>query len=325
MVTKEQGFLSRIGESFILFAKNFLGISLYYVIFVLISWIIISLLWKYIFSIAFKFVNVNKDVGIDANSYINMWYFAIIYGFIALSIAILKIPFYISLVKSINDSFNWKLVSKNANLLYWFVSIWKIFNTYRYIFKYVALIPSLILIVWLLVIFVDKVIWAILIIWALIIFVYFTIFRWLRSFLSLIYAVVHDDFSSDNFKKSIFLTKDNIGSIFWNIIGLFIFFGVLWYIISRFINLSTFDMDSIYSIIEDIYLHKETINISQKITELLTLLTPETKITVIWLTKSIISMIKDSLFYIFGLIFYLLLMKRFEQSLDKNQSNIIEK
>jgi hypothetical protein len=324
MVTKEQGFLSRIKESFLLFVKNFLGISLYYVIFVIISWITLSLLWNFIFSIAFKFVSVNKDAWIDANSYVNMWYFAIIYWFIALSVAILKIPFYISLVKNIENSFNWELVNKNANLKYWFTSIWKIFNTYWYIFKYVVLIPSLLLIIGLLVIFVDQGIWVLIIILSLLVFIYFSIFRWLRSFLSLIYAIVYNDFSNDNFKKSILLTKNKIWSIFWNIIWLSIFFWFIWFIISKFINLSTFDMSSIYSIIWDIYLQKDTVNISQKMTELLTLLTPETKITIIWLSKSIISIIKDSLFYIFGLIFYFLLMKKFEKILDINQTDTIK-
>ncbi|MFA5916696.1 MAG: hypothetical protein WC850_00495 [Candidatus Gracilibacteria bacterium] len=324
MVTKEQGFLSRIKDSFLLFVKNFLGISLYYIIFVIISGITLSLLGNYIFSIAFKFVNVNKDVGIDANTYINIGYFAIIYGFIALSIAILKIPFYISLVKNIENSFNGELVNKNTNLKYGFTSIGKIFNTYWYIFKYVVLIPSLILIIGLLVVFVDQFIGTLIIILSLIVFIYFAIFRGLRSFLSLIYAIVYNDFSNDNFKKSIFLTKNNIGSIFWNIIGLAIFFWFIGFIISKFINLSTFDMSSIYSIIGDIYLNKETINMSQKMTELVTLLTPETKITLIGLSKSIISIIKDSLFYIFGLIFYFLLMKKFEQRLGINQTDTIK-
>lgn len=253
-----------------------------------------------------------------------MWYFAIIYWFIALSVVILKIPFYISLVKSINDSFNWELINKNTNLMYWFKSIWKIFNTYWYIFKYVMLIPSSILIMWLLVTFVDQFIWTLIIILSLLVFIYFAIFRWLRSFLSLIYAIIYNEFSSENFKKSIELTKNNIWSIFWNIIWLSIFFWFLWFIISKFINFSTFDMSSIYSIIWDIYLHKETINLSEKMTELITLLTPETKITIIGLSKNIISIIKDSLFYIFGLIFYFLLMKKFEQRLDVNQSDIIK-
>ncbi len=324
MTNTEQGFLVRIKQSFLLFAKNFFGISLYYIIFIIISWITLSLLWKYIFSIAFKFVNVNKDVGIDANSYINIWYFAIIYWFIALSVVILKIPFYISLIKNIENSYNWELVNKNSNLKYWFASILKIFNTYWYIFKYVVLIPSLVLIVWLLVFFVDQGIWAILVILALIIFVYFAIFRWLRSFFSLMYAIIHNEFSNDNFKKSIFLTKNKIWTIFWNIIWLAIFFWFLLFIISKFINFSTFDMDSIYSTIWDIYLHKETININEKMTELVKLLTPETKITVIWLSKSIISIIKDSLFYIFGLIFYFLLLKQFEQEVDKSQNNTVK-
>lgn len=319
-------FTERFKQSFLLIKKDFLWIVLYYLIFALIASISLSFVWNLIFSIAMKFANVDKSIWFDSNSYINMWYFAVIYWFITFSVMVLKIPFYISLIKNISDSYKWEIINKSLNLKYWFLSIWKIFNTYWYIFKYIALIPSVLLIVWLLVIFADSVIWLIIIVLSLFIFIYFSIFRWLRAYFSLFYAITNNDYSENSFKNSINLTKNNLWTIFLNILWFVIIFWIIWFIISKFINLSSFNTDAIYNFIYDVYINKNTDNIQEKVNVLISSLTPTNWSMIIWFFKNIIATLKDTLFYIFWLIFYFLLMKRFEidKWIVKNTDNLTE-
>lgn len=324
MIVPEQTFFARIKQTFSLLKKDFLWIVLYYLIFTLIASVLLSMLWGFIFSIAMKFANVDTSVWLDTNSYINMWYFAIIYWFIAFCVIVLKIPFYISLVKNISDSFKWVVIDMSWNLKYWFSSIWKIFNTYWYIFKYIALIPSLLLIVWLLVLFVNSIIWLIVVVLSMIIFVYFSIFRWLRAYFSLMFAVSNTDYSEKNFKDSISLTKGKIWIVFINIVWLVIILWIIWLIISQFINLSTFDTDAIYNFAYDVYINKNTADLQSKINALVSTLTPTNASLVTWFFKNVVGSFKDALFYIFWLVFYFLLMKKFELDND-NLVDVIEK
>lgn len=316
MIISEQSFLWRLKQAFFIFIKNF-DISIYYLLFAIISASILSLFWWYIFFLASKTVNLKSAIWIDTNSYINMWYFWIIYSIISISVLILKIPFYISLVKNISDTYKWDNFQKNENLKFSFSRIWKIFNTYWYIFKYVALIPSLILIVWLLIVFVDFIVWLIIVAFSIILFIYFAIFRWLRSFASLMYAIQYDDFSEESFKKSIWITKYNVWTIFWHYVLIYIIFWFIGYIISKGFNIWVTKDDTFSSIITEIYNNKENVLVIQeKLNTLMTQLSQSQ--TTIWFLKKILDFSIDSIKYVFWVIFYFLLMKKFENESNNN-------
>lgn len=328
MIISEQSFSGRLKQAFIIFIKNF-DISIYYLLFAIISASVLSLFWGYIFFLASKSVNLKSVLWIDTSSYINMWYFWIIYSIISISVLILKIPFYISLVKNISDTYKWDNFQKNENLKFSFSRIWKIFNTYWYIFKYVALIPSLLLIFWLLIVFIDIKVWLIIVAFSIILFIYFAVFRWLRSFASLMYAIQYDDFSEDSFKKSIWITKYNVWTIFWNYVWIFIIFWFVTYIISKGFNIWVTKDDIFSSIITEIYNNKENSWITkEKLNALMEQITKaqsqstltQSQMIIGFLKKSFNSLI-DSMLYVFWVIFYFLLMKKFENDqYDKNKN-----
>lgn len=312
MIISEQSFSGRLKQAFIIFIKN-IDISIYYLLFAIISASTLSLLWWYIFVLASKSVNLKSALWIDTSSYINMWYFWIIYFIISISVLILKIPFYISLVKNISDTYKWENFQKNENLKFSFSRIWKIFNTYWYIFKYVALIPSLLLIVWLLTVFIDITVWLIIVVFSIILFIYFAIFRWLRSFASLMYAIEYDDFSEENFKKSIWITKYNVWTIFWNYVWIFIIFWFVGYLISKGFNIWVTKDDSFSSIITEIYNNKDNaLIIQEKLNALINQMTQTESQMIVWFLKKLLNSSIDSILYVFGVIFYFLLMKKFE-------------
>lgn len=311
MIIPWKSFFERFSQSFSVLRKDFLSISTYYIFFTVITGALFSFLWGLVFSLAFKFVNFNQTSWIDSNSYINLWYFWIIWFILFITVALLKIPFFIALIKNIKDAYNWELIDKKSNLIYWFSKLWAIFNTYWLIFKYVALIPSLILIAWLMVVFFDTTIWGIIIWLAILIFIYFWIFRWLRSFLSLIYSISSDDYTDDSFKKSIELTKWNVWVLFWNIILLAIVFWIFWVIFSSLTSFLDTWTQSIFWLIQDVYINHQPLD-QEKINSLVSSMTPNSSNMIISLFKNIINLIFSTTLAVFWFVFYFLLMKKFE-------------
>lgn len=320
MIIPEKSFFWRLKQALILIIAN-INIIIYYLLFAIISVSILSFLWSYIFSLASKFVDVKSWSWIDTNSYVNMWYFGVIYSIISLSVIILKIPFYISFVKNISDVYKWNNFDQNENLKFWFSRIFKILNTYRYIFKYVALIPCLILIAWLLVIFVDPMIWILIVWFSIILFIYFGIFRWLRSFSSLMYAIYYDDFSEDSFKKSIEITKYKVWTVFWNYVGIFIVFWFVTYLINKWINVFIPYNDIFSKVINEV---SNNINNLQNIQENIIKVVNEgmkSSSSQMWLgyIRKFIDSVVTNLLYVFWVIFYFLLMKKFENENEGKQ------
>jgi hypothetical protein len=316
MIIPEISFSWRIKQSFILLVSN-INIIIYYLLFAIVSTALLSILWWYIFFLASKFVEFKKGTWIDVNSYINMWYYWIIYFIISISVLILKMPFYISLVKNISDLYKWKSFDKKENLKHGFTRIWKILNTYRYIFKYVALIPCLILIVWMLVVFVDYIVWFIIIWLAILLFIYFAIFRWLRTFASLMYAASYDEFTEDNFKRSIEITKYKVWTVFWNYVGIFILFWLVTFIVTKWFNIIVPENNSISAIISEIYNNKDNLT-DEKLQTILSSINPTNSGMFYSSIRKLYDSTLTSFLYVYWVIFYFLLMKRFES--EKNDS-----
>lgn len=316
MITPNLSASSRFWQSIWIFLANFVQIALYYLIFIVWTWVLLSYLWTNIFSLAWKFVNMNPWVWVDSNSYINMWYFWIIYSIISFSILFLKIPFYISLIKSISDTIKWEFVDINANFIYWFKCIFKIFSTYWYIFRYVALIPCLILIFGLLAIFFNTMVWFLIIWLSFVIFVFFWIVRWLRSFLSLMYAISKDDYSEDNFTKSITITRGKLWWIFWNILLFAILFWIIWIFVDIWLNLIYKAPFSIDNIIYDMIQNKDNLLLLQdKLKDLMLNFSQNNWNEYLSLLRKTLDSIYKTIVYIIGIIYYFLLMKKLESEI----------
>jgi len=282
-------------------------ISLYYVLFLIVSWIILLIFWNYLTSLAFKFVNFSSVAWIDANSYINVWYFWIIYFFISISVIFLKLVFYISFIRNINDYSNKNTLDINMNLKYGFLNLFKVFNTYFYIFNYVFLIPFFILICWLFLIFINQLLWVLFILFTIFIFIYFFIFRWLRSFLSVIYAITNDNYSKENFDKSLVVTKWNTWNIFLNVVFFYVLTSILSWLIFSFLN----DNNSLHTIIYDIYNNKNNL---VKIQSELASLKSSFDISTWILLQKCLKIVYDSILSTIWIIFYYLLLMNYENN-----------
>ncbi|MDD3302576.1 MAG: hypothetical protein PHN31_03395 [Candidatus Gracilibacteria bacterium] len=282
-------------------------ISLYYVLFLIVSGIILFIFGNYLTSLAFKFVNFSSVAGIDANSYINVGYFGIIYFFISISVIFLKLVFYISFIRNINDYSNINTLDINMNLKYGFLNLFKVFNTYVYIFNYVFLIPFLVLIFGLILLFINQLIGGLVLFFTLFIFLYFFIFRGLRSFLSIIHAIENDNYSKENFDKSLIVTRGNVGNIFLNLMFFYVLTSILSGLIFSFLD----NNSSLYTIIYDIYNNKS--NLVKIQSELANLKSSFDMSTWILLHKCL-KIVYDSIFSTIGIIFYYLLLKNYENN-----------
>lgn len=226
--------LGRIEQSFVLFKLHFLNffipIFIYKFISFLVFWVIFLFyglttiwnldMWK--FDI-FVFLNNPKVVIL-----ITLWMILVIIYLI------LYIPILLGLLKSIKQALNEEEVTTKNNILYWFLNINNSFKTYWYIFAYVALLPSIIFIIWWILFNVwyflnwpeslKEIWWIFMVIWA-VIFMVFAIYRWFKSSFSITSAINNQSFTKDDFLNSIDITNKNWWRIFWN-------FFLAWIIVS---------------------------------------------------------------------------------------------
>ncbi len=328
MDTREWVF-DRIEQSFELLVKNInnfwkliLPFFIYKLVFTIFIWNFISfvLLWN-IWS---------SWMDIFSNPFYGILFFLILLWFLLYFIFI--VWFIIYSIKSIKDLYEWKDINIKENLEYWFKSIMSSFNTYRYIFKYIAIIPSAFIIFWWLIfIFWDYLhndfrnIWLYLVWFWFFILLISMIYRWVKTYLSLNSAVDSNEYTQENFNISVKITDWNWWRVVWNYI-------LIWIIISLII--------SIFSWILWLF--------STWITDIIDFKTLIYKYTTWWITSADADMIKENIknyynsFYlnnflisivdlfitnikeIFMLTFTYVLYKRliFEQSLIKSNINL---
>lgn len=234
--------LDRFVQTIEIFKKGFFYITLPFFLYSFVSFIFFGIVIFLILS-TWYFSNFNLGF-IDYLNFITPWNIIIwiILLLIFLAYIILYIPFFIFTVKSINDLYNWKdIVDIKFNISFSISRFFSIIKTYWYIFAYVALIPALIFIFW----WILFNLWFFLWIWdifyrlgwvfmwaALFLFVFFAIYRWIKSTFSLYSAIEKDEFTKDNFVKSIELTNGKWWRILWNIF----FVGLLVWILSSILS-----------------------------------------------------------------------------------------
>ena len=245
MINPKEWVFDRIEQSFNILVKNkdnFLKLVLpfftYKLVFTILIWNFISfwLLWN---------LDLQKTDIFSSPYYLIIFFFTIFWFFLYL---IFIIWFFLYTIKSVKDIYEWKTIDLKSNLKYGVDSIIPSFNTYWYIFAYIAIIPSIFIIIWwLLVIFWINLWWFIMWFWFLLLLV-FMVYRWVETSFSLFSAVDYNHFTKSNFKTSIKITNWNWWRIVGNFLLLSIFFSIIFWIIDSIFSLFSTDIFDIVDI-----------------------------------------------------------------------------
>ncbi len=258
--------LDRMEQSFFIFKTAFVYLVLplfvyniisfifftsvvYYLIF---SWVLFSLVDLLSYNNFFLFFSSTKFVILSTLSL----FFLVLY-------VLIFIPFLIYTIKTISDFYNWEVkVDFKSNFFYASSRFFDIMKTYRYIFAYLALIPSIIFIIWWVIFnvgyFYDlqfdyKMIWwAFMLTWFLL-FIVNMIYRGIKSTFALYSAIDNDSYTKEDFLKSVSITNNKWWRIFWNIVLVWFIVWLLSWIASNFFSIffgnfwdfSTIDFENI--------------------------------------------------------------------------------
>lgn len=247
--------LDRIEKSFFLYKKGFINLSLPYLIYnvvliVILPYLLIITLFPLFttfFSWFFNWFDLTNLLIIIFPLLFAIFFYILFFITIFL-MTIKTISFYYE--NKQNDKHN----SLKEELTYARKNIWSIMKTYWYIFEYVALIPSIIFIVWWLIFNINffvlnepilSTIGATLMIGWWILFIIFALYRWIKSSFALYSAIDNNDYTKDNFKYAISITKNNWLRILWNSI---VIWFIVWLLSGVIVNMINFLIPSGYNI-----------------------------------------------------------------------------
>lgn len=237
--------LGRIEQSFMFYKDNFFNLSMLIGIFYLI---IFNVFW-YIWSIITLLFN-EKEIFSPLNIFLAIILFLMLIIYLVLEIWVI-----ISLYKTIID-IDWKKeIDLKANFRYWISNITNLIKIYYYIFIYVFLLPSLLLIfgwfyflylqynhlinlVWIDYENIIKIIFSfVLFIW---IFTIYIVYKSNKAIFSIPWAISKNDFNKESFNKTINLTNWNWWRIFWNFLLVWIIISILSWIINSIFQINNF-------------------------------------------------------------------------------------
>lgn len=333
MIIPKETFFDRFDQSIKLLRKNFIALYiplflynfLYFIVwyfaFLKISSFGISEIWNMEKLDIFTFLNNSTVV-----MYIAVW---IVFFLLYL---MLLIPIQLQLIKSIKQWYLWKKITVIENFNYWFKRFFASFSTYYYIFLYVAWIPAWLFIIWWILfnltyfieiddIFKQLSIWIM--IFSVALFLIFSIYRWIKTKFSLLSAIDNNEFTKQNFNKSISYTKNNWWRIAWNIFLIWFLISIIKSIISWIISMLGFFNSWIINVIWDDFIQ----NISKwwYISEIFT---PENlnktldilwEFNIIYFIWDIIKVWINTLWIVFITIFLYILFKRLENEYFDNE------
>ena len=221
-------------------------------------------------------------------------------------------------MKSICDIMKGNSADLKENILYWFSRILKAFAVYWYTFAYVLLVPALCFIVTGILFLIGMIIHneILQLVWGVgmgVSAVYAaiqSIYRWIKTSFCISNAVYHDDYTKENFEKSIRITDKNWWRILGNLMLVGIIGGLLMWLITNLIwSLSFASTD--FGGIQDALLwlwQDETINESS----LQDILGQFQGNGMLSLITDIISQILGSIFSVFMLVFIIVFFRRLE-------------
>lgn len=242
--------LDRIEQSFEIFKKAFVYLVapffVYYMFsFVFFGLIVIYLLFSWVLLSIFDTMDYNNFFLFFTNPKVVL--LATVGMFFWLIYLLLYIPFFVYSIKTIWDFYNWaEKINFKENFTYSLNRFIPIMKTYWYIFAYVALIPSLLFILWWAIFnlwyflkwddIYKTIWWSLMWIW-IFLFIVFAVYRWLKTSLSVYSAVDSDDYSRENFNFSVSITSNKWWRIFWNMMLVWIIVWLLSWIASNFFSI----------------------------------------------------------------------------------------
>ena len=315
IIAEEQVF-DRIEQSFKIFKNNFLPLFLPLFLYTSFTVVIFSNISKY-YSMDFiqklldnyqKNHNFLELLNYDSKAII--WiYVSVILFVVYLTI---YIPFLLATIKWVKQAYFWEKVDMKENIIYWFKNLFKSFQTYWFYFKYVALIPSLIWIVWgLLFIYWNfyntnfKEIWLIISSFSVLLFFVFAIYRWVKASFYMSSAIDKNEFTQENFNYSVKVTDNNWWRILWNFLLLSIIISLVSWIFNSIIWLSgsSFDYSALLNTKENLK-PEEIMNVVKQ--------TVNSYSPIINFIKSILENVINIIWTVFLLIFTYIFFKRLE-------------
>lgn len=322
MIPKEW-VLDRIEQSFEVFKNNFLNIFapmvIYNFITSIVIWNIIYYYWIsfFDFNSIWNSSDINKMMA-DAFGSTSFVIGVNIFIILILLKLIFVVVFIIATIKWVKQSYEWTTyISYIDNIKYWFKNLSNSFKTYWYMFVYVALLPSILLIIWWILFISWKVInidillniWTFIFWFSVILLLFFAIYRWFKTTFSIPSAVDHDEYNQSNFDNSVLITNNNWLRIVWNFILLSIIIWIIWSIVNWIIwifQISNFD----FSIFTSLSWWKLT---PDKIQWIVTQLTNSMgNFSISDFIISILKMLIETLFSMFSLVFVYIFYKRLE-------------
>jgi len=334
IIKPEENILDRIGQTFELFKDNFLKllIPIFLYTFLTIN-LFISIftffLIRYSKNLSETFLDKSNIENLSFLSYspeIMIW--ILIWVILIILYVTFYIPFLLTTIKWIKQAYNWEEIKIKENIIYWFKNILKSFQTYWYIFAYIALIPAIIWIIWgFLAIYGLSyneqnyiLIWTVIIWLALFLFLIFSIYRWIKATFALYSAVDKEQYTKENFNNSLEITKNKWWRILWNIILTSIITWLFTWTIQKALNSllpSSFDTSGIW--LKEIMDAKETWNFEiEEIYKILDSYSPIANFI-----NNSLNWILNTTITIFIMIFIYILYKRLEiENKTKNTEKI---
>lgn len=242
----EEKLIPRLKQSFELYKKNFVGLSILILFYNVIALMISTGAWsigignlsnlggsgqdEMLSQLATNMSSVALIVWLSV-----LWFFAYI---------ILFIPIFVATIQSIKNAMRGEEILPWENFKYWLSQFFNIFKVYWYVFQYVFLFPAFILISGLGVILIGLIsgidalmtLGGILVGGATILWIIFMVYRWLRSTFRIYGAVDSEDFSKENFTQWLKETQGKVLRIFGNffVLGLclWLFGMIFWAVIN---------------------------------------------------------------------------------------------
>ncbi len=262
MINPKEGVLDRIEQSFeVLFRnkKSFLDIFLPYFFYKFIFVVIIGNIFYFLLMNFIDFNNLTNSSDFSWVISDLFWsvQFIIIVNIFLIFLLInlmLVIPFILATIKTIKEVYNEEdSINYLDNVFYWFRSLWDSFRTYWYMFVYVALFPMLVLIFWWILYIIWQLknlenilqIWIYISLFWLLLFIMFSLYRWLKTIFSITSAVNDNEYTKENFEKSIRITDNNWWRIVWNFLLLSIIISLVFWIINSIIWVFKFSVSDV--------------------------------------------------------------------------------
>jgi len=317
MINPKEVVLDRIEQSFDLFKSNFKALFVPLFIFQFITMVVI---YNILSAILFSMFNFGWDISSSSWIMDSFWklytdpmfiLFVSISIFLVLSYLTIFVPFLVSVIRWVSLAYKWKEewndIDMLENLKYWFINFSNSFKTYWYIFAYVALVPCLIIIVWLLYLMywllydggiIINFVWPIATIGYLLIGI-FLVIRWLKSTFGLYWAIDKSEYTKENFNFTIFVTKNNWWRIVWNLFLIWFIISLVSWIFSGIIWVISW-IGSGFSVTDLLSIKK-----AEDITALMDKMWWTTFFSILWDTLNLVITVAASVFtYIFTYILY---------------------